>query len=194
MKRPVIVISKATNTETTTTRAECYEDAECYAEKPYCINEKCVECKSADDCDANQYCADSNERQKTASPYQCQDLNFSSYDINGITYYFPNDFLSWWDGDAFCKGLSKKLGKTVTMITASELTNDWDTHNYKTKTRSELAKQLYNLSRRDWVWASDSYLDSSDESWSAYAITLRFDKITRESRSHTNLAIYTICR
>ncbi len=131
------------------------------------------DCTSNTDCAPTQYCADKNDSAEIAHPYECRNLNFSEQTINGKMYYLSQTYLSWWDADAACKALGRKLGKTIEMISISDLASDWDeylqnkTANWtdsisftKTPLAEGLRKNLFGDT--DWlyylgVWTSDSY-------------------------------------
>ncbi|MBR5130200.1 MAG: hypothetical protein IKV03_03145 [Alphaproteobacteria bacterium] len=115
-------------------------------------------------CKETEYCASPNSSCTEAFPDNetgtCQTPDYVKYDIDGKTYYISYYRISWWDADASCKALGKKLGKTMGLISVDELLTGWSGGNGY-YARTELAKKLYekgwNNSGYPRIWTSDSY-------------------------------------
>ncbi len=127
---------------------QCSEDSHCPNENPYCDTAKgiCHECVSNEDCDAGQFCADSNESDSKATPYTCKTLNFSSIDLTneeGITetWYYSNEQMSWWDTKMACEAMVSRMAKFLDLSTG-EQKEGWPT-GYRT-IRPHVT-QLYNI-------------------------------------------------
>ena len=101
-------------------------------------------------CEDKTYCASPNtsctEAFQTGESGTCVAFNarFSPLTIDGTTYYVSNGPLSWWDADAGCKSIGKKL------LSADDLLTDWDETARKNDTKhhftlNNLAEQLYIL-------------------------------------------------
>ena len=145
--------------------SKCQSDSDCSADKPYCDSGTCLKCISHNNCGENEYCADMNQSCTSATKGGgCKDLDFNAYTIDGITYYVSNKTMSWWDNYNACEALSKKVGRTLSMITVQELAtladgsawtitsgekgNGWDTF-----TPTALAQKLKEL-HNERVWTS----------------------------------------
>ena len=97
---------------------QCNQDSHCPSNLPYCDTAKnvCHECVSNDDCDAGQFCADSNETESKAAPYTCKNLNFSSINLTneeGVTetWHYSNEPMTWWDTKHACEAMNLRMTK-----------------------------------------------------------------------------------
>ena len=157
----------------------------------YCSLGKCL--PACNNCGNYQFCGDLNTSCTKSHPMVCKDLDFSEHTIAGTTYYISNNPMSWWDNEAACTALSKKTGKTLSMISIHELVmgsggSKWpgDTGYY---TATEVLKELYNSIDDKYLWTEDL----SNSCGAFFVGTNR--SVNRVNRSQgINPAILGICR
>ncbi|MBR4927529.1 MAG: hypothetical protein IKY98_04295 [Alphaproteobacteria bacterium] len=120
----------------------------------YCSSGQCL--PSCDNCTDNQYCGDLNTSYTSAHPMVCKNLDFSEYSIDGKIYYISNNDMSWWDNEAACVALSKKTGKTLSMISLSELLTGYNGSKWEgVPTKTALLEELYVSIGSKWLWTKD---------------------------------------
>ena len=150
---------------------ECLDNSDCTDRSfPHCIKNTCSQCISHDECNANQYCGDTNQSDSEANlGGSCYDLDYDSYtltytDTSGVskteTFYVLDKEISWWDAKSVCERLGKKLGKSLNMLSSNELVTDKIENKWLgTRERTDLTKKFYEKTDRWYhVWTSDLYI------------------------------------
>jgi hypothetical protein len=127
-------------TEETTTTAE-----------PPCEGDNCP-CTSNDQCNANQYCADTNETSVHATPSMCKSLPSSdTYKILGKSYLIIRDSHSWWDAVNICSAFGKKNGVNMSLVSYEDFQNN---------SQSLMLALYQNVSYIDF-WSSTTFDNSA---------------------------------
>lgn len=116
---------------------------------------------STNKCGDKEYCASPNNSCETAfqtgESGSCVAFNarFSPLTIDGITYYVSNSPLSWWDADAGCKSVGKKL------LNVSDLVTGWSgtsgTVHTKTALSEKIRSEAFGGEGYRYIWTSDDY-------------------------------------
>ncbi|MBO7257614.1 MAG: hypothetical protein J6V11_01595 [Alphaproteobacteria bacterium] len=169
----------------------------------YCI----FACSDNDDCGDGKYCSDMNTSDSQANPYMCSSLNFNDYtitytDTSGTsrtdTFYVSNNYMSWWDAYSACNALGKKLGKNLSMITASEFVTETDGSAWNgipgVKSSTSLSTQLYSLSRKPYIWTSNLYNDNYAFDVLLYSTTGTYNVRRTSYKGHAAGGIYAVCQ
>ena len=156
----------------------------------WCVSGAC-EAKTTCDCNAGQYCADSNTSCKQPTPSDtCNDLDFRTVEIDGTTYYISNNKMNWWDAVSACEALGNKklLGKNDLTVEDIVVRNDDDTTGYLSSPHEKTAvgKALHSEMGGKYVWSSILY-----DSCRAYGVYLPNGSVSYDNR-HINF--YAVCR
>ena len=87
----------------------------------------------------------------------CMAADFIRIEIDGVPYYVSNYKLSLWDASAACKALGKKIGKTLKMLSQSDLIVE-DSTGMRPYIRTQLGTQLYHKvdSSSFYVWTQEA--------------------------------------
>jgi hypothetical protein len=139
----------------------------------------------------NEYCASPNSSNEEPFPNgqtgTCVTADLKPFIIDGTEYWVSNTSLSWWDADATCKAIGKRLPKV------SELVENWS-GDYGYHTRSNLTKQLYEKAFGGigglYIWSSNLY-----DSGQAYGVGLATGTVgCHGSCSRSYHDAYAICK
>ena len=131
---------------------QCAQDSHCPSDSPYCDTTKnvCHECVSNDDCGAGQFCADTNENASKATPYTCKPLNFSTVELTneeGITetWHYSNEPMSCWDTKKACEALSSQIA-TFYDLSTGEHKEGWPNSYHVVRPHIKPIYKLFNSS------------------------------------------------
>ena len=138
-----------------------------------CLSQGCTYDKN--NCKDTEYCSSSSSDCETeAFPNgaigKCQTPDYVKYDIDGKAYYISYHSMNWWDADASCKALGKKLGKTMSLVNVYELViGGWNGESGKI-TLTPLAEQLFE---KAWERVGEpSFWTINTKSTCAYEVDL----------------------
>ena len=116
---------------------------------------------------------------------------FSSVKINGETYYLSNTQISWWDADAACKSVNKRL------LNVEELVTETDGGKWNGDTGSHIKTVLFEqLREKGWdsMWEAHIFTANQiDASCEVYVVNLYGNVGTRKRYSYTDRS-YAICK
>ncbi len=147
--------------------------------------EKCVGCNDNDDCYDGKYCDMDVEGCNNGEPYgasrRCWTPQYTSYTINGKTYYKSKSFMDWWTAEKFCMRVGEKEGKSLRRISLAELGCNTSTCN---DTADSLWKQFKTKGLNDWLWTSDENNDCY-----AYIVDLKNETVLFKKKHYDTVGL-----
>ena len=108
-------------------------------------------------CNKGQYCTDTNEEWLENPSGVCEDLGFSEYIVNNVSYYISDEPMTYLDTKSACRALTDKDDKKLGMFEVQELITKSDGSPWAGETTNSgmkltpLAEQLFSLSGKIYL-------------------------------------------